>query len=121
MPPDSNSAGEAAQAEEPSNVQRPVPIRSGPRRGGLRTFSSLQNNPNYRYLFAGNLFANAAQWLQFISIGWLALDISGSAFHSIMAVACSEFSTPRIFGLTLTVLSSKKFLQQTMFAQSVRV
>ena len=93
MPPDSNSAGEAAQAEEPSNVQRPVPIRSGPRRGGLRTFSSLQNNPNYRYLFAGNLFANAAQWLQFISIGWLALDISGSAFHSIMAVAVRAMPT----------------------------
>ena len=93
MPPDRNSAGEASQAGELSNIHRPVPIRSGSRRGGVRTFSSLQSNTNYRYLFAGNLFANAAQWLQFISIGWLALDISGSAFHSIMAVAVRAMPT----------------------------
>ena len=62
-------------------------------RGGLRTFDSLQNNPNYRYLFTGNLFANSAQWLQFITIGWLALDVSGSAFHSIMAVAIRALPT----------------------------
>jgi MFS family permease len=59
----------------------------------MQTFKSLQNNPNYRYLFTGNLFANAAQWLQFISVGWLALDISGSAFHSIMAVAVRALPT----------------------------
>jgi MFS family permease len=63
------------------------------RRGGLRTFTSLQNNPDYRFLFTGNLFANAAQWLQFITIGWLALDVSGSAFHSIMAVAVRAVPT----------------------------
>ena len=67
--------------------------RPSARRGGLKTFSSLQNNPDYRYLFTGNLFANAAQWLQFITIGWLALDISGSAFHSIMAVAVRALPT----------------------------
>lgn len=59
----------------------------------MRTFSSLQANPDYRYLFTGNLFINAAQWLQFISIGWLALDVSGSAFHSIMAVAVRAVPT----------------------------
>ena len=53
----------------------------------VKTFSSLQNYVNYRYLWTGNLFANCAQWLQFITIGWLALDISGSALHSILAVA----------------------------------
>jgi branched-subunit amino acid transport protein AzlD len=47
----------------------------------------LQNHINYRYLWTGNLFANCAQWLQFITIGWLALDISGSALHSILTVA----------------------------------
>ncbi len=67
--------------------------RASSRRGGLQTFSSLQNNPDYRYLFAGNLFANAAQWLQFITIGWLALEISGSALHSIMAVAVRALPT----------------------------
>ncbi|MEE3248622.1 MAG: MFS transporter, partial [Chloroflexota bacterium] len=33
------------------------------------------------------MFGNCAQWLQFITIGWLALDISGSALHSILTVA----------------------------------
>ncbi len=60
------------------------PLRS---RRGLRTFSSLQNNRDYRYLFAGNLCGNGAHWLQLVTIGWLALGISGSPFHSIMAVS----------------------------------
>ncbi len=33
------------------------------------------------------MFGNCAQWLQFITIGWLALDVSGSALHSILTVA----------------------------------
>ena len=66
---------------------------SPPRRRGLQTFSSLQANPNWRYLFIGSLFANAAQWLQLITIGWLALDVSGSPFHSIMAVSVRALPT----------------------------
>ncbi len=75
--------------ENPNNpptkpASRP-PFR--PPSGRVKTFSSLQNHVNYRYLWTGNLFANCAQWLQFITIGWLALDISGSALHSILTVA----------------------------------
>ena len=58
-----------------------------PRPSRVRTFSSIQKNVDYRYLWTGNLFANCAQWLQFVTIGWLALDISGSALHSILTVA----------------------------------
>ena len=58
-----------------------------------RNFISLRGYPDYRWLFTGNLFANGAQWLQFITIGWLALDVSGSAFHSIMAVAVRALPT----------------------------
>jgi MFS family permease len=90
MPPDTESSDEVTRAD---NLQPPPPAGVTARRGGVQTFKSLQNNPNYRYLFTGNLFANAAQWLQFISIGWLALDISGSAFHSIMAVAVRALPT----------------------------
>lgn len=61
--------------------------RVRPPHGQVKTFSSLQNNVNYRYLWTGNLFANCAQWLQFITIGWLALEVSGSALHSILTVA----------------------------------
>ncbi|MFB3120507.1 MAG: hypothetical protein ACE1Y2_08280, partial [Stenotrophomonas maltophilia] len=60
-------------SENPGSTQTPTsppessglaaggpPMRS---RRGLRTFSSLQNNRDYRYLFAGNLCGNGAQWL----------------------------------------------------------
>jgi MFS family permease len=87
------SAGDAAGLDGPNPSGSSTRQRTSARRSGLRTFSSLQNNPNYRYLFTGNLFANAAQWLQFITIGWLALDVSGSAFHSIMAVAVRALPT----------------------------
>ena len=74
--------------ESPQSPETPPsrpPFR--PPSGRVKTFSSLQNHVNYRYLWTGNLFANCAQWLQFITIGWLALDISGSAFHSVLTVA----------------------------------
>ena len=81
------AVGRPDAPESAARPQRP------PRRRGLQTFSSIQNSVDYRYLFFGNLFANCAQWLQFISIGWLALDVSGSAFHSIMAVALRAMPT----------------------------
>lgn len=92
MARDQNS-DEVVKTPEPDDEPIAAAPRAPSRRGGLQTFSSLQNNPDYRYLFAGNLFANAAQWLQFITIGWLALEISGSALHSIMAVAVRALPT----------------------------
>jgi MFS family permease len=92
MPPDEKSDDVPAGVYQPEGRDN-TRTRRPARRGGLRTFSSLQNNPNYRFLFTGNLFANAAQWLQFITIGWLALDVSGSPFHSIMAVAVRAVPT----------------------------
>src|ERR671914_96603 len=87
------SAGDITQGvnHSTSGTTTQAPVRS--RRGGLKTFSSLKNNPDYRYLFTGNLFANGAQWLQLVTIGWLALDVSGSIFHSIMAVAVRALPT----------------------------
>src|ERR687895_435330 len=87
------SAGDITQGvnQSTSGTTTQAPVR--PRRGGLKTFSSLKNNRDYRYLFTGNLFANGAQWLQLITMGWLALDVSGSVFHSIMAVAVRGFPT----------------------------
>jgi len=74
---------------DPLQSQGNPPSRapSRPLSGRVNTFSSLKNNVNYRYLWTGNLFANCAQWLQFITIGWLALDLTGSALHSILTVA----------------------------------
>ena len=91
-PPGSENQGRILNA--PSQPESPpesqgiaAPGPPLPKRRGLRTFSSLQNNRDYRYLFAGNLCGNGANWLQLVTIGWLALDINDSAFHSIMAVA----------------------------------
>ena len=70
-----------------SPVNPPTNPAIRPPRSRVRTFSSIQENVDYRYLWTGNLFANCAQWLQFVTIGWLALDISGSALHSILTVA----------------------------------
>jgi MFS family permease len=88
-----DAAAGAYPAEDRADGRPAGRARPSSRRGGMKTFTSLQNNPDYRYLFAGNLFANAAQWLQFISIGWLALEVSGSPFHSIMAVAVRAVPT----------------------------
>src|SRR5918999_3994667 len=87
------SAGDVIQATDQSVRRTTTHATTRPRRGGLKTFSSLKNNPDYRYLFTGNLFANGAQWLQLVTIGWLALDVSGSVFHSIMAVAIRALPT----------------------------
>jgi len=74
--------------ESPQNPTTQAPrTPHRPPTGRVKTFSSLQNNVNYRYLWTGNLFGNCAQWLQFITIGWLALDVSDSALHSILTVA----------------------------------
>lgn len=85
------SAGDVTQGVDQS-VSRP-PRRGRARRSSLKTFSSLKDNPDYRCLFTGNLFANGAQWLQLVTIGWLALSVSGSVFHSIMAVAVRALPT----------------------------
>jgi len=80
-------AGEGTTAAEATRGAAAAKAQTEARRGGFKTFSSLQNNRDYRFLFTGNLFSNCAQWLQFITVGWLALDISGSALHSILTVA----------------------------------
>ena len=82
--PPRDTTSTPSQSESPGSAAGGPPLGS---RRGLRTFSSLQNNRDYRYLFAGNLCGNGAHWLQLVTIGWLALGVSDSAFHSIMTVA----------------------------------
>lgn len=45
----------------------------------LKTFSSLRY-ANYRYLWLSTLFSSAGNWIQQITLGWLAYDLTGSAF-----------------------------------------
>ena len=93
--PSGEPSGNENPGNTPSQAEGPG-LAAGapmPRRRGPKTFSSLQNNRDYRYLFAGNLCGNGAQWLQLVTIGWLALGVSDSAFHSIMAVAVRALPT----------------------------
>ena len=45
-------------------------------KGWRRTFESL-TYPNYRFLWAGNLLINTADWLQILTVGWLMLRMTG--------------------------------------------
>lgn len=52
---------------------------SPPARSGLATFASLRHR-DYRLLWIGTLFASAGQWIQQVSLGWLAYEVTGSPF-----------------------------------------
>jgi MFS family permease len=58
-----------------------------------RTFASLRDHRDFRFLWVGDVFANLSQWLEFITVGWLALAVSGSATHSILTVATRAVPT----------------------------
>jgi MFS family permease len=57
------------------DTERPDAVESG----GLGTFRSLRY-PNYRLLWTGTLFASSGQWIQQVTISWLAYQMTGSAF-----------------------------------------
>jgi MFS family permease len=52
-----------------------------------RTFAALEAHRDFRFLWIGDIAFNAAQWLEFITIGWLALDLTRSNLHSVLTVA----------------------------------
>ncbi|MCC6703332.1 MAG: MFS transporter [Thermomicrobiales bacterium] len=43
-------------------------------------FSAFKRYPAFRQLWFGSVTANVAQWMQGIALGWIALDLSDSAF-----------------------------------------
>jgi len=59
----------------------------------ISTFESMVNNKNFRYLLVGNFFGNCAVWLQFVSVGWLTYDLTGSGIQSMMTVAIRAIPT----------------------------
>ena len=49
---------------------------------------------NYRLLWCGNFFANSAQWLQLLSVGWLVRELSeGSAVAGLLVVTVGGINT----------------------------
>ena len=53
----------------------------------IHTLDSWNAYRDYRFLWVGNFFANNAQWLQLLTIGWLVRDLTaGSPSSSLLAV-----------------------------------
>lgn len=71
-----------------------VILASLPAVNKVRTFESWRLFKDFRFLWVGSFFANSAQWLQLLSIGWLVraltVDSSSSAF---LIVAVGGIST----------------------------
>ncbi|MXY46464.1 MAG: MFS transporter [Chloroflexi bacterium] len=58
----------------------------------LRTFDSFAYT-DYRYLWIGNFFANNAQWLQLLTVGWLVRGLtSGSSSSTLFVVTVGGMS-----------------------------
>ena len=60
----------------------------------LQTLDSWLGYRNYRLLWCGNFFANSAQWLQLLSVGWLVRELSeGSAVAGLLVVTVGGINT----------------------------
>lgn len=60
----------------PESPTQEPPIFRIPRLPRLHTLDAWLAYPNYRLLWCGNFFANSAQWLQLLSVGWLVRELS---------------------------------------------
>ena len=60
---------------------QPSPATEAPPRHarGIQTFSSLRHK-DLRYLLGGTFFMSAGNWIQQVTLGWLAYDMTQSAF-----------------------------------------
>ena len=65
-----------------------------PRLPRLHTLDAWLAYRNYRLLWMGNFFANNAQWLQLLSIGWLVRELSeGSTIAGLLVVTVGGINT----------------------------
>ena len=60
----------------------------------LHTLDAWLAYRNYRLLWCGNFFANSAQWLQLLSVGWLVRELAGgSAVAGLLVVTVGGINT----------------------------
>jgi MFS family permease len=50
-----------------------------------RSVAAVLREPSYRRLFVSGLFVNVARWIDLVTLGWLALQITGSPFMVALA------------------------------------
>ena len=68
-----------------------------------RTFRSLQRHRNYRLFFTGQVVSLAGTWMQNIALGWLVIELSGSAL-AVGALAFCRFLPFLVLGLVAGVV-----------------
>ena len=65
-----------------------------PRLPRLHTLDAWLAYRDYRFLWCGNFFANSAQWLQLLSVGWLVRELAGgSAIAGLLVVTVGGINT----------------------------
>ena len=65
-----------------------------PRLPRLHTLDAWLAYRDYRLLWCGNFFANSAQWLQLLSVGWLVHELAGgSAIAGLLVVTVGGINT----------------------------
>ena len=52
----------------------------------LQTFDSLSKSASFRWLWLSNFFSQGAQWLQFLTVGWLVRDLTAGSVMSPLLV-----------------------------------
>jgi MFS family permease len=61
-----------------TRAERRAPDQTSTAKQGL--FSALQRYPAFRQLWLGSLLGQLAQWMQSVALGWIALELTDSAF-----------------------------------------
>ena len=78
--------------EQPSTLGARRKSRFSVRIPRMRTFDSFAYT-DYRYLWIGNFFANNAQWLQLLTVGWLVRGLTaGSSTSTLFVVTVGGMS-----------------------------
>lgn len=62
------------RANEAPSASVEQPVRTG-------TFAALYNYPAFRLLWGSALGTSVAQWMQLVVLGWVALELTNSAFY----------------------------------------
>jgi MFS family permease len=91
-PPDYSAPDVAAAAvvdASAENARRPLPVPAGTKAGALRALRT----PAYRLYFLGQVASVSGTFLQVTAIGWLVLQLTGSATDLGLVLAASSLPT----------------------------
>jgi MFS family permease len=69
-----------------------VSVRAAGNGAGRLPIPDILREPGYRRLWASGLFVNVARWMDLVTLGWLALELTGSPF--MVGVAAFARSAP---------------------------